>query len=111
MRRLLFLKFIYVGEKVYVEKISKRITIFETEFRFDISGFALFEYYEALYGFQYGTAINGALQPLKTPFMVFRPGIQTPKGVPLVLVCKSIINLNKSGLYCELCCSPLVPKS
>lgn len=45
MRKLLFLKFIYVGEKVYVEKISKKITIFETEFRFDISGFALFEYY------------------------------------------------------------------
>lgn len=43
--------------------------------------------------------------------MVFKPGIQTPKGIPLVLVCKSIVDLNKSGLYCELCCSPLVPKS
>lgn len=30
MRRTLFLKFIYVGEKVYVEKIYKKITIFET---------------------------------------------------------------------------------
>lgn len=110
-RKYLFLKFTYVDFR-FATKLKKRLSIFQSEYQLDISKFEVFEYYEAIYGFQFGSAINGYLVPQKTPFVVFLPEYQNSfKTIPKVIFGKSIIDLEISGLYCELCCSPLKSKS
>lgn len=90
------------------DRTTKKFEIFEREFLWEFQNREIFEYYEALFGFHYGDVINGLLQPLKTPFVILNPMLTNGLAeIPLVIRCKSLLDIDKNGLYCEICCSEL----
>jgi hypothetical protein len=105
------IKFLYKGENHLADKSTTKSSIFEREFIFYFQHPQLYENYEALYRFHYIDAINEKLQPIKPSEISSYSVTHHIIELPSLITCKSFINMDRDGFYCEKCCSLLILKN